>query len=224
MRDNHTATLPDHPSYTVREEAVNSVTHGLGLVLSVAGLTLLVIMAALRGDVWQVVSFSIFGATLTLLYSASTLYHSVRNPRAKQVLRIIDHSAIYLLIAGTYTPFMLVSLRGAWGWTLFGVIWGLAFLGIAFKTLFGHRFPKLSTIAYVLMGWLCLIAIREMFARVPLDSLIWLGVGGVLYTGGVIFYQWRKLPYNHAIWHLFVCGGSVGHFFAVFCLLPAAPA
>jgi hemolysin III len=187
----------------------------------VAGLTLLVALAAIYGDVWRVVSFSIYGSSLVLLYLASTLYHSIQYPKVKRILRIFDHSAIYLLIAGTYTPFTLVSMRGPWGWTLFCVVWGLALLGIAFKTVFIGRYEKLATAAYVLMGWLVVIAFKEMLLTIPPGGVIWLVVGGVIYTLGVLFYAWEKLPYNHAIWHLFVLGGSICHFFAIlFHVLP----
>ncbi len=210
------------PEYnTSGEEIANSITHGIGAGLSVAGLVVLVVLAALYGDVWRVVSFSIYGTTLIILYLSSTLYHSFRNPKVKKIFKIFDHSTIFLLIAGTYTPFMLVSLRGAWGWTLFGIIWGLAVLGVVFKSLFIHRYNKLSVLIYILMGWLCVIAIRQMLINVPLGGLLGLAVGGILYTLGVIFYSWRTLKYNHAIWHLFVLGGSMCHYFSIlFYLLP----
>ena len=211
-----------HKSYSLGEEIVNSITHGIGAGLSIAGLTLLVALAVLYGDVWRVVSFSIYGSTLIVLYLASTLYHSFQHPRVKRVFRTIDHASIYLLIAGTYTPFLLVCMRGNWGWTLLVVIWGLALLGVGFKVLFTHRFQKLATLAYVLMGWLCVIASREALSSIPTGGLIWLAVGGVVYTVGVVFYVWKKLPYNHAIWHLFVLGGSTCHYFAILLyLLPA---
>ena len=206
--------------YSFREEIASSVTHGIGAGLSVAGLTLLVVLAAIYGDVWRVVSFSIFGSTLVILYLASTLYHSFQNPRIKRVLRVLDHASIYLLIAGSYTPFLLVSMRGVWGWTLFGIVWGLALMGVAFKVFFIGRYEVLATAAYVLMGWLCVIAFKEMLVKVPPGGMIFLIIGGVVYTAGVIFYAWEKLPYNHAIWHLFVMGGSFCHFFAVINLLP----
>lgn len=205
--------------YTLGEEIANSITHGIGTGLSVAGAAVLVVLATLYGDVWRIVSFSIYGTALIILYLASTLYHSFRNPRVKRVFKIIDHSSIYLLIAGTYTPFMLVSLRGAWGWILFGVIWGLAFLGILFKAFFINRFKKLSVLVYILMGWLCVIAFKPMLVSIPFGGLIWLAVGGILYTTGVIFYAWRKLKYSHAIWHLFVMGGSICHYFSIFFYL-----
>jgi len=209
-------------SYSLGEEIANSITHGLGTGLSVAGLTALVLLAALYGDVWQIVGFSIYGSTLIVLYLASTLYHGFQNPRAKRVFRIIDHAAIFLLIAGTYTPFLLISMRGVWGWTLLGIVWGLALLGVGFKVFFTHRFPVGSTLAYVLMGWLGVVAWKEAVARIPAGGLIWLGLGGVAYTVGVIFYAWKRLPYNHAIWHLFVLAGSICHYLAVLqCLSPS---
>lgn len=206
--------------YSLKEEIASSITHGIGAGLSVAGLTILVVLAAIYGDVWRVVSFSIFGSTLVILYLSSTLYHSFQNPRIKRVLRVLDHAAIYLLIAGSYTPFLLVSMRGIWGWTLFGVVWGMALLGMTFKVFFIGRFEVLATAGYVLMGWLSVLAFKEMLTKVPPGGITFLIVGGVVYTAGVIFYAWEKLPYNHAIWHLFVLGGSICHFFAVMNLLP----
>jgi hemolysin III len=198
-----------------REEMVNSLTHGLGLVLSVVGLIVLVVLAALRGTPRHVVSVSIYGATLVLLYAASTLYHAFRSPRVKRVFKILDHSAIYLLIAGTYTPFTLVILRGPWGWTLFGLVWGLAIAGIVLKSLFVDHFVIASTIVYVAMGWLVVIAIKPVMAAVPNGGLLWLLAGGLCYTIGVAFFAARRLPYGHAIWHLFVLAGSISHYVAV---------
>jgi len=197
------------------EELANTITHGIGVGLSIAGLVLLVVRATMYGDVWQVVSFSIYGTSLILLYMASTLYHGFQSRRVKEVLRILDHSAIYLLIAGTYTPFLLITLRGPWGWTLLGVIWGLALLGISFKIIFGHKYDIMSTAFYILMGWVVIIAIKPLIAALPSGGLAWLVAGGLAYTGGVIFYAWEKLPFNHAIWHGFVMAGSFFHFFAV---------
>lgn len=205
-----------------REELANSITHAIGVALSLAALVILVVYAAMQGDGWKVVSFSIYGTTLVLLYTASTLYHSFSSERARHYLKIFDHSAIYLLIAGTYTPFLLVMIRGAWGWTLFGIIWGLAIVGIIFKLFFVHRFNVVSTIIYLLMGWLILIAFRPLITYVPENGLYWLLAGGLSYSFGVIFYLWKRIPYHHAIWHLFVLGGSICHFFAVlFYVLPS---
>ncbi len=201
------------------EELANTLSHAVGVALSVVGLILLVVRAALYGDAWQVVSFSVFGSSLILLYLASTLYHGFKSKRIKEILRTLDHSAIYLLIAGTYTPFLLITLRGPWGWSLFGVIWGLAILGIAFKIIFGHKYEIVSTIFYVLMGWVVIIAIKPLLAALPMAGFVWLLAGGLAYTTGVIFYAWEKLPFNHAIWHGFVLVGSFFHFFAVFLYL-----
>ena len=207
--------------YTIGEEVAHSVLHGIGLALSIAGLVVLVVLASLRGTAWHIVSCSVYGATLVILYSCSTLYHAIQAPRVKRVLRVLDHSSIYLLIAGTYTPFTLVCLRGGWGWSLFGVIWGLALAGVVLKPFLLGRFPILSPILYILMGWLVVIAVKPMLASLPLYVLLWLGLGGLAYTVGVIFYACDgKLPYNHAIWHLFVMAGSLFQFVAVLLLIP----
>jgi len=205
------------------EELANSLTHGVGLVLSVAGFIVLVVLAAMRGSAWRIVSCAVYGSTLICLYTASTLYHGIRSRRLKRVLKICDHSAIYLLIAGTYTPFLLVNLRGSWGWSLFAVIWGLAMAGILLKVWFVEHFSILSTAVYVVMGWLALLAVKPMLLRIPHSGILWLLAGGVLYTVGVVFYAWKKVPYNHAIWHGFVLAGSTCHYFAVLCsvILPA---
>jgi len=198
-----------------RYELANSATHGMGLALSVAGCAVLVTLAALRGNAWHIVACSIYGGTLVCLYGASTVYHSVRSRRLKRILRIVDHSTIYLLIAGTYTPFTLVLLKGGWGWTLFGLVWGLSLAGILLKVWFVDRLPVVSTMVYVALGWLVIIAIKPVVALVPVAAILWLLAGGLLYTAGVGFFAWQKLPYHHAIWHLFVMGGSVCHYLAV---------
>jgi hemolysin III len=204
-----------------KEETINAVTHGLGALLGLLGLTVLVVMAVLHGNVWHVVSCSIYGATLVLLFTSSTLYHSFRHERVKHAFRIVDHASIYLLIAGTYTPFLLVNLRGRWGWSLFGVIWGLALAGIVFQVFFVRRFRLAQTLIYLAMGWLVVVAFKPLMARVPRPGLLWLMAGGLCYTVGAIFYLWKKLPYHHAIWHLFVLGGSICHYFAIlFYVLP----
>lgn len=207
--------ITDQPEYSFGEELAHAITHGIGAILSIAGLTLLVAFSALRGDAWHVVSSAIFGTTLVLLYSASTLYHSFPQPKVKRIFRIMDHSAIYLLIAGTYTPFLLVSLRGTWGWTLFGVVWGAAIAGVWFKVFHTGRFPKLSTTLYIVMGWVALVAIKPMMENIPLGGLILILAGGLTYTVGVVFYVMHRMIYHHAVWHLFVLGGSILHFFAV---------
>ena len=204
------------------EEFANSVTHGVGLGLSVAGLVVLIILTALRGTAWHVVSCTIYGSTLVILYAASTLYHSIQSPRAKRVLRIIDHGAIYLLIAGTYTPFTLVNLRGGLGWTLFGVVWGLAALGIVFKIFHVDRFPIASTLVYLSMGWLVVIAWKPVVTLIPLGGIALIAAGGIAYSVGVIFFAASRIPYNHAIWHVFVLAGSIFHYVAVLLyVLPA---
>jgi hemolysin III len=209
------------PRYSKGEEIANSVTHGIGVIVSIAGLVLLIVFSALYGNAWHVVSSSIYGASLLILYLSSTLYHSLQGQRAKSFFRILDHSSIFILIAGTYTPFTLVSLRGPWGWTIFGLIWGLTLAGIFFKVFFINRFSVLSTVIYVLMGWMIVIAIKPVIEAVPPGGLILLVSGGLCYTIGLIFYAWKNLKYGHMIWHLFVIGGSVLHYFAVmFYVIP----
>ena len=202
-------------AYTLAEERVHVLTHALGLALSIAGLTLLVWMSALRGNVWSITTTAIFGATLVLLYTTSVIYHSAHSVERKRLLRKFDHAAIFLLIAGTYTPFLLVNLRGVWGWSLFGVIWTLALAGITLKFWFTGRFRLASTLLYIGMGWLVVVAVRPMLQAVPPAALWLLLAGGLSYTGGTVFYLRKSMPYHHAIWHLFVLGGSVCHFFAV---------
>lgn len=219
------AVSPESPPpasslYSVAEEIAHSVTHGLGIVLSIAGLAALVAVAVQSGT-RSVVACSIFGTTLILLYVASTLYHSIPIPRAKRVLRVLDHSAIYLLIAGTYTPFTMVSLRGAWGWGLLAGVWALAVAGIALEVRPVRRLRWLPIVLYLTMGWLILIAFKPLAQVVATGGIVLLVLGGVSYTAGVVFYVWRRLPYHHAVWHLFVLLGSVFHFFAV--LLYALP-
>lgn len=210
-------TAPTRTSrYTLGEEIANSIIHGVGGLLAIGGLAVLTTFAALRGSAWHVVACSIFGATMVLLYTVSTLYHGIHHPRAKAVFRVLDHSAIFLLIAGTYTPFTLVNLRGPWGWSLFGVIWGLALLGIVFQIGLLRR-PTVSVLLYVAMGWTVLVAIRPLLGAVAPGGLALLVGGGVAYTVGIVFYVWRRLPYGHAVWHLFVLAGSVLHFFAILC-------
>lgn len=211
----------NHQPPSPREELANAVSHGLGIALSLAAVTLLALFAARNGSARHIVSFSIYGATLVLLYTSSTLYHSFRNPRAKRILRVCDHAAIYLLIAGTYTPFALVVFRGAFGWTLFGLVWGMALVGVLLKLLFVGRFHGLAVALYISMGWLVLVGIKPLIRDIPAPGLALLVAGGLLYTGGVAFYASKRIPWNHAIWHLFVLGGSVCQFFAI--LLYALP-
>jgi hemolysin III len=205
--------------YTRGEEIANWVTHGVGLAGSIVGLTLLIVYSSLRGNAWHVVSFTVFGLTLLTLYTVSTIYHARHGERARLLLRKLDHAAIFLLIAGTYTPFLLTHLRGPWGWTLFGVVWGLCGAGAVFQLFFGGRYRLASTLAYLFVGWLIVVALQPMIARVPHGGLWLLLAGGLCYTSGVVFYLWRRLHYHHAVWHAFVLGGSTCHYLAVLLFL-----
>lgn len=202
--------------YPPVEEWLNQVTHGLAALLSVVGMIVLLVMAAPMDDTWKLVSVSIYGASMTLLFLASTLYHSARQPARRQLFKMLDHCAIFLLIAGTYTPFLLVNMREGSGWTLFAVIWGLALGGIALKLVFGHRFKPLQIAIYLLMGWLVVVASKELAASVNTLGLWLVVAGGITYTLGVVFYLIKRIPFNHAIWHLFVVAGSTCHFFAIY--------
>jgi hemolysin III len=209
---------------TRAEEWVSSITHAIGVALAAAALSTLVILAHRAGDARRIVTLSIYGASLILLYLASTCYHAchpVKNPRLKHWFRIWDHAAIYALIAGTYTPFLLVMVRGAWGWSLFGVVWAITAIGTSIKLFYVDRYEKLSVAMYVLMGWVGFIAIKPFLENIPGGALAWIGVGGLAYTTGIIFYFWDRLPFNHAIWHLFVLAGSACHFLAMlYCVAP----
>jgi hemolysin III len=206
-------------SPTVGEEIANSISHGIGAAVSVGALATLVVLAVSRGAVWHIVSFSIYGTTLVLLYLSSTLYHGLPGPRVKRVFCVLDHASIYLLIAGTYTPFMLVNLRGPWGWSLFAVIWTLAVAGVVFKSLFIGRFGITSAIVYVLMGWLVLVGVRPLLKVLPKvlpwHGFLWLLAGGAVYTTGVPFFASTR-RYAHMVWHLFVLTGAVCHLMAVY--------
>jgi hemolysin III len=197
------------------EEIANSLTHGFGLALSLAGLVALIVVAALHGGILSIVSCSVYGVTLVCLYGASTVYHAARLPRWKRVLKIVDHSCIYLLIAGTYTPFTLVALRGSWGWTLFSVVWALALSGIIFKLWFVDRYSIASTIFYLLMGWSVVIALKPLLRVVPVPALSWMLAGGLAYSAGVIFFAMPRVRYSHAVWHGFVLAGSIFHYVAI---------
>lgn len=205
--------MSDHVN--VREELASALTHGLAAVAALAGSAVLITLAALYGDAWQLGASIVFGVTLLLLYVASTLYHSVQHPVAKGRLKVFDHCAIYLLIAGTYTPFTLIGLRGPWGWGLFIAIWTLAIGGVVFKLFYTGRYKRLSTLIYVAMGWLIIVAIKPMLASLDAWTLGWLLAGGLFYTLGTYFYHRESIPYSHAIWHMFVIAGSVCHFVAV---------
>ena len=204
---------------TIGEEIFNSITHGIGALLSVAALSILTVFAAIRGDAWHVTSVVIFGSSMIILYTSSTLYHSFTRPSLKNLFARLDHVSIFLLIAGTYTPFLLIPLRGPLGWILFGIIWGLAIAGIVIRSIYLTRFRKLMVVIYVMMGWLFLAAINSMVKNLPFTSLVFLFVGGGCYTLGVIFYAWRTLRFGHGIWHIFVLAGSILHFFSVLFIL-----
>jgi hemolysin III len=220
MLDSKQETTHAKPAYTLGEEIANSISHGIGTGLAIVGLTVLIIIAVLNNDPWHLVGFAIYGITLVLLYLGSTLYHGIQHRRAKDVFEKLDHSAIYLLIAGTYTPFLLITLHNAWGWTLLVAVWGIALLGVAYKMLYINHYKRLSVLGYIFMGWLGVIAGRQLFQNIPPESLFLLALGGVIYTLGVTFYVWRRLPYNHTIWHFFVLVASVCHYFAVLHLVP----
>lgn len=204
------------PAYTVREEILNSIAHGLGELLAVASLTLLVTLASVYGNAWSVVSCAIFGATMMLMYGASTLYHAVPSEQAKKYLKKFDHISIYYFIAGSYTPFLLVLLRGAWGWSLFGCVWALALLGTYLKlALPVNGTKKWSILLYLGMGWLVMVALKEVYAHITTTGLVFLSLGGAFYTLGILFYIWKSRRYTHAIWHFFVLIGSLMHVLAV---------
>jgi len=205
------------------EEYLNAITHGVGAILSVLGLVVLAVAAYTHGSIWHVISFSMYGFSLVLLYLASTLYHSFTGAKIKYIFKIFDHAAIYLLIAGTYTPFTLVLLHGVLGWTIFGVIWSLACVGVVLTIFFVQRFKLLSTICYIGMGWLILVCLKPLAAVLPTAGLGWLIAGGVFYTVGAVFYLCQRLPYNHAVWHLFVLAGSVSHFITVYYYVLPVP-
>jgi len=206
---------------TLGEEIANSLTHGAGLLGSLIGVPFLILAAARHGDVLVLVGSIVFAAALVTLYTASTVYHALPPSRAKRMLRVVDHIAIYLLIAGTYTPFTIGVLKGVWGWTLFGIVWGLAALGILLKTIPLPWWPLRSTALYLLMGWLAVFALQPLAAVLPGPAIVWLVLGGLLYTAGVVFFVWERPKYNHTIWHLFVLGGSGCHFAALLLYLAA---
>lgn len=206
-------------TFSKSEEIVNAILHGIGLGLAIAALVILIVFASLYGSTWHIVSFTIYGASLVILYLSSTLYHSLSHGRYRHLFQIIDHSAIYILIAGTYTPFTFVTLRGTLGWSVFGVVWGLALLGILFKAKYADRFVIFSTSLYIAMGWLLLFVLKPIVAGIGTTGTVFLFTGGILYTVGTIFYIWKLFKYHHAVWHLFVLGGSIFHFFTVLSLI-----
>ena len=201
------------------ERLFNTITHGIGSVLSIVALVLMVVYASYNSDAWSIVGVSIFGSTLILLYMSSTFYHAFSNGRVKQIFKTLDQSFIYLLIAGTYTPVLLITLRNTLGWTVFGLVWAMAIGGITHRIFFFDKLKKLSLISYIVMGWLSLIVFKSLLNAAPAELVIWLLIGGAFYTGGIIFYSWEKLPFNHAIWHLFVLGGSFSHFIGIYIYL-----
>ncbi len=214
---------PIAPRYSTAEEIANGITHGLGVVFSIAGLAILTAFASVFGTVWHIVACSVYGVTQILMYTASTLYHSIPLPQAKKFLRLLDHSAIYLLSAGTYTPFALVNLRGPWGWSILIAIWGLAIAGIALQSKLIKLNRLVTALPYVAMGWVAVIAVKPLLDAVAPGGLWLLVLGGLAYTAGTLFYVWKRLPFHHAIWHGFVLLGSVLHFFAIlFYVIPLA--
>ncbi len=201
---------------TRAEEIGNATTHGLGALLSIVAIILFVVYTKNQNDYFKLVSSLIFGSTLLLMYLSSTLYHFISEPQLKQWFRVLDHSSIYLLIAGSYTPFMLVTIRGPWGWTLLTVVWSIAVAGVIFKLFFINRFSFASTMIYLVMGWLAVVAIKPICQNLSVEGLSFVVAGGLCYTIGVVFYLWKRLKFSHTLWHLFVLAGSICHFFAVF--------
>jgi len=202
--------------YSPLEEKLNIITHAIGIVLAITALVLLVVHSSLNGNAWHIVSFSIFGASLIILYSSSTSYHMAKSPKLRSRLRINDHASIYVLIAGTYTPFTLVTLNGALGWTIFGLSWGFALTGIILKVFFTGKYNIISTLMYVLMGWAIVFAIKPLIDNLSFEGLLWLFIGGIAYTIGAVLYAIKKLKFNHAIFHVFVLLGSFSHFVSVY--------
>ncbi len=209
------------PQYTIVEEVINATTHGIGVLLSIVGLTVLVAFASLHGSAILITSCAIFGGTLIFAYASSTLYHAITNTKAKQIFRQFDHASIYLLIAGTYSPISLVMLSDTKSWLVFSIIWTVAIVGVILKFVYPHGLLKLSVVLYLIMGWFIVVAMDQLMLNMHTNGLWLLLIGGLFYTVGVVFYAWNTLPYNHAIWHLFVLGGSISHYFMVlFYIIP----
>jgi hemolysin III len=206
--------------FSKREEIANAIIHGIGAVFSVAALVILIVSSVMHGTAWHVVSFTLFGSSMILLYLSSTLVHGFPAGRVKDFFEIMDHTAIYFFIAGTYTPFLFLAIKGTLGWTLFGIVWGLAIAGTVFKAFFVKRFLHTSTLLYVVMGWLLVFGWKPLLENVSSQGIILLAIGGILYTVGAVFYVWRGFTYHHAVWHVFVLAASILHFFAVMTLLP----
>lgn len=211
--------MADTHVFTKEEEIANSITHGIGAVLSIAALFVLVRQAILYGTVWHIASFTIFGLTMLLLYVSSTMVHALPPGKTKDFFEIMDHSSIYFFIAGSYTPFLFIAVQGWVGWTLFGVVWGLAVAGTVFKCFFAKRFLVVSTIGYIVMGWLIVFVWETLIATVPYNGIVLLAAGGIFYTTGSIFYIWRGFKFHHAVWHLFVIAGTTAHFFSILLYL-----
>lgn len=211
--------MSEKKRYTLGEEIFNAVSHGTGGLLAIGGTVVLIVFTAIYADAWAVISSAIYGASLIILYTMSTLYHAITNEKAKKFFRIMDHNTIFFLIAGTYTPVTLAILRGALGWVLFGVVWGAAILGIVLNSIDLEKFRKPSVFCYILMGWVVIFAIKPLLSAMPKMSLIFLFLGGAFYTVGVIFYAIKKIKYFHSIWHLFTVAGSVFHYFSIFFAL-----
>jgi len=214
-------TIIEH-SYTEREEVMHTLTHWFGTIFVSLGSGCLITLAALTGDPWKIVSVSVFSFSMIFLYSASTAYHAARNPVVKRRLRIMDHISIYILIAGTYTPFVLVSLRGWIGWTMFGIVWGMAVCGMVLKSFFTGRFKVLSVTLYLIMGWMIILTLKPLYEAIPISGLVFLILGGAFYSGGVYFYLRKDKEFYHGIWHVFVLVATIMHFFSVLysCVLP----
>ena len=212
-----------HLEYSAAEEVVHALTHGVGVLLSIAGLTWMLFLSIGAGDPWRITASIVYGTTLILLFLASTVYHSMYASRHRDIFKLIDHCAIYLLIAGTYTPFLLVAMRSNTGWWLFGTIWALATAGIIKKLWLRHRFPKIALASYLAMGWLVVVAAPQLAAAVGPNGMAWLVAGGICYSVGAVFYVLDRVPFNHAVWHLFVLGGGICHFLSVvWYVLPAS--
>ncbi len=214
-------TKAEHKRQSYAEELANAWTHGIGLALSVVGWIALMVLSGMAGDGWDLAASGVYGGSLVFLYAISTLYHSIHNPRTKYTLRILDHVAIFLLIAGTYTPFTVVLLRDGWGWTVLAGVWGIAIAGLLFKLFSAHRFHPAATSLYLIMGWFGILLADPMSSALPTGALLLIAAGGLAYTSGIVFYGWHSLPYSHAIWHVFVLVGSICHYIAVaFYVLP----